>query len=63
MYGYDGNLKRVKSVIDGQTIYNVYDLSGALVHILRLGMIRIPRIKMKQARRIMSVGRRAHWPA
>jgi len=33
MYGYYGNLKRVKSVIDGQTIYNVYDLSGALVHI------------------------------
>lgn len=32
-YQYDGNLKRVKSVADGKTIYNVYDLSGALVHV------------------------------
>jgi YD repeat-containing protein len=32
-YTYDGNLKRVKSTIDGKTIYNVYDLSGTLVHI------------------------------
>ena len=36
-YVYDGNLKRVKSVIakDGatKTIYNVYDASGTLVHV------------------------------
>jgi len=32
-YFYDGNLKRVKSVLDGKTIYNVYDASGSLVHI------------------------------
>lgn len=32
-YRYDGNMKRVKSVVNGRTIYNVYDASGALVHI------------------------------
>jgi len=32
-YVYDGNLKRVKSVIDGKTIYNVYDAAGALIHV------------------------------
>jgi len=32
-YTYDGNLKRVKSVVNGKTIYNVYDASGSLVHI------------------------------
>jgi len=32
-YVYDGNLKRVKSVIAGKTIYNVYDASGTLVHV------------------------------
>ncbi|WP_086933624.1 RHS repeat-associated core domain-containing protein [Agarilytica rhodophyticola] len=32
-YIYDGNLKRVKSVVNGKTIYNIYDQSGALVHI------------------------------
>ncbi len=32
-YKYDGNLKRVKSVVNGATIYNVYDQSGALVHV------------------------------
>ena len=32
-YTYDGNLKRVKSVVNGKTIYNIYDLSGSLVHI------------------------------
>lgn len=36
---YDGNLKRVKSVInDGngpKTIYNIYDAGGALVHIFK----------------------------
>jgi len=32
-YVYDGNLKRVKSVVNGKTIYNVYDASGSLVHI------------------------------
>jgi len=30
---YDGNLKRVKSVVNGQTIYNVYDISGKLIHV------------------------------
>lgn len=32
-YTYDGNLKRVKSDIDGKIIYNVYDASGTLVHV------------------------------
>ena len=32
-YVYDGNLKRVKSVVAGKTIYNVYDASGTLVHV------------------------------
>jgi RHS repeat-associated protein len=32
-YTYDGNLKRVKEVIGGETIYSVYDKSGALVTI------------------------------
>lgn len=32
-YTYDGNLKRVKSVVNGKTIYNVYDASGKLVHV------------------------------
>ena len=39
-YLYDGNLKRVRSVInDGsetKTIYNIYDMSGQLVHIHKL---------------------------
>jgi len=35
-YTYDGNLKRVKSVVNGKTIYNVYDASGALVHVHEL---------------------------
>ena len=32
-YRYDGNLKRVKSVVNGKTTYNVYDASGSLVHV------------------------------
>ncbi|MEP3889928.1 MAG: RHS repeat-associated core domain-containing protein, partial [Hellea sp.] len=32
-YVYDGNMKRVKSLIDGKTIYNVYDNTGRLVHV------------------------------
>ncbi len=32
-YTYDGNLKRVKSVVNGKTIYNIYDASGTLVHV------------------------------
>ncbi len=32
-YRYDGNFKRVKSVVNGKTIYNVYDAGGTLVHI------------------------------
>ena len=32
-YLYDGNMKRVKSVVNGKTIYNVYDLSGRLAHV------------------------------
>ena len=32
-YRYDGNKRRVKAVVDGKTIYNVYDQSGTLVHI------------------------------
>jgi RHS repeat-associated protein len=35
-YTYDGNLKRVKSVINGKTRYNIYNLSGQLVHIYDL---------------------------
>ena len=32
-YQYDGNLKRVKSDVNGKTIYNVYNLAGQLVHV------------------------------
>ncbi len=32
-YLYDGNKKRVRAVVDGKTIYNVYDASGTLVHV------------------------------
>lgn len=32
-YKYDGNFKRVKAVVDGKQIYNVYDSTGRLVHI------------------------------
>jgi len=35
-YTYDGNLKRVKSVVNGKTIYNVYDASGGLLHVHEL---------------------------
>lgn len=30
-YSYDGNLKRVKQIAGGQTIYSVYDRSGVLL--------------------------------
>ena len=33
VYSYDGNLKRVKGVVDGKTIYNVYNAAGQLVHV------------------------------
>ena len=33
VYVYDGNFRRVKSVVDGKTIYNVYDAFGSLVHV------------------------------
>ncbi|UTW45562.1 RHS repeat-associated core domain-containing protein [bacterium SCSIO 12696] len=32
-YQYDGNLKRVKAVVNGKTVYNIYDSSERLVHI------------------------------
>lgn len=32
-YVYDGNLKRVKSTVNGRTIYNIYSLSGKLLHV------------------------------
>lgn len=32
-YKYDGNFKRVKSVVNGKTLYNVYDRGGKLVHV------------------------------
>ena len=32
-YQYDGNFKRVKSVVDGKTIYNVYNAAGKLVYV------------------------------
>lgn len=35
-YRYDGNLKRVRSILNGKTIYNVYDASGALVHVEKI---------------------------
>ena len=31
-FTYDGNLKRVKQVIDGETIYSVYSQAGVLLH-------------------------------
>jgi RHS repeat-associated protein len=30
-FAYDGNLKRVKQVIDGKTIYSIYDRAGAIL--------------------------------
>ncbi len=41
-YRYDGNKRRVKAVVDGKTIYNVYDQSGTLVHIDNQGDITDP---------------------
>ena len=35
-YAYDGNLKRVKSTVNGVTRYNVYDAAGMLVHVEEL---------------------------
>ena len=32
-YTYDGKFKRVKVDVDGKVIYNVFDASGALVHV------------------------------
>ena len=32
-YSYDGNLKRVKSEVDGNTIYSIYDITGKLIHV------------------------------
>ncbi|MEP3891128.1 MAG: RHS repeat-associated core domain-containing protein [Hellea sp.] len=32
-YAYDGNHKRFKSVVNGKTIYNVYDVTGRLTHV------------------------------
>jgi RHS repeat-associated protein len=32
-YTYDGNMKRVKAVSNGKTLYNVYDAAGRLVHV------------------------------
>jgi len=32
-YLYDGNMKRVRSIVNGKTIYNVYDASGTLTHV------------------------------
>ncbi len=32
-YTYDGNFKRVKSTVNGKTIYSIYDASDSLVHI------------------------------
>jgi len=44
-YQYDGNLKRVKSVINSKTIYNVYNLAGKLVHIDNRGSATDPAIE------------------
>ena len=35
-YIYDGNMKRVKSVINGKTIYNIYNAAGRLVTVHKL---------------------------
>ncbi len=35
-YKYDGNFKRVKSLVNGKTIYNVYNAAGTLTHVDRL---------------------------
>jgi len=32
-YWYDGNFKRVKAVVNGKTIYNVYNSAGSLIHV------------------------------
>jgi RHS repeat-associated protein len=32
-YLYDGNMKRVRGIVNGKTIYNVYDASGTLAHV------------------------------
>jgi len=31
VYAYDGNLKRVKQVVNGETIYSIYDSTGAIL--------------------------------
>ena len=32
VFAYDGNYKRVKQTIDGETIYSVYGQSGAILY-------------------------------
>ena len=41
-YRYDGNMKRVVNRVGGETIYNVYDSSGTLVHVDKGKTIIIP---------------------
>ena len=36
-YAYDGQLRRVKQAVGGVTRYSVYDVSGGLVSIDRVG--------------------------
>ena len=33
VYTYDGNKKRIKSVVNGQTLYTIYDHAGALMEV------------------------------
>ena len=32
-YLYDGNLKRVKTTINGKVVYNIFDTDGSLVYV------------------------------
>ncbi|WP_371196382.1 RHS repeat-associated core domain-containing protein [Glaciecola sp. SC05] len=56
VYQYDGNFKRVKNTVGGDTIYNVYTQSGQLAHVhnmsknertdyVKLGSLTVARVK------------------
>jgi RHS repeat-associated protein len=59
-YRYDGNLRRVRNQINGKTIYNVYDVSGKLVHTRDFGSNRVSDYILANGKTIARWGA-GHW--
>ncbi|MEP3892293.1 MAG: RHS repeat-associated core domain-containing protein [Hellea sp.] len=55
-YVYDGNMKRVKSIMNGVTRYNVYDQGGKLVHVEELDDPNIPGDQSSQTDYLNAAG-------